>query len=135
MSEELTKKEEEALQQLFQAVASELSEGKSKEKIVKELVKQDWPEDSAVQFVNNVEEEMNRYKESPEGRQILAQKYARHMGYGLLWAVGGTVVTAVTYSAAASSPSGGTYVVAWGAILYGVIDFFRGLFGWLKYKN
>ena len=135
MEEGLTKEEEAALKQVFEAVADDLAEGKSKEKIVKGLVKQDWPEASAVQFVNNVEQEMNRIKESPEGRKMLTQKYARHMGYGLLWAIGGTVVTAVTYSAAASSPSGGTYFVAYGAIIYGVIDFFRGLFGWLKYKE
>lgn len=54
------------------------------------------------------------------------------MLYGTLWAIGGTVVTAVTYSAASG---GGVYVIAWGAIVFGIIDFFIGLFGWLKYKD
>jgi hypothetical protein len=44
--------------------------------------------------------------------------------YGGLWCVGGIIVTAVTYSAASG---GGSYVVAWGAILFGAIQFFRGL--------
>jgi hypothetical protein len=48
---------------------------------------------------------------------------------------GGTVVTIATYSAAASSPTGGRYIVAWGAIVFGIIDFFRGLFGWLENKD
>ncbi len=45
---------------------------------------------------------------------------------GALWCVGGLIVTVVTYGAA-SGPGGGTYVVAWGAILFGGIQFCRGL--------
>ncbi len=63
----------------------------------------------------------------------LADKYVKHMLSGLIWAVGGTVVTAATYGAA--SDGGGTYVVAWGAIVFGLYDFFKGLFGWMKYKE
>jgi hypothetical protein len=135
MPEELTKEQEEALQNIFDAVAKDLAAGKSKEKITKELVKLDWPEEDAIQLINQVEEEMKRYQESPEGKQALAQKYLRHMGYGALWAIGGTIVTVVTYEAASSSSSGGSYVIAWGAILFGVIDFFRGLFGWMANKD
>lgn len=42
---------------------------------------------------------------------------------GSIFAIGGAVVTVVTYTAAAN---GGSYVVAWGAILYGIIDIIRG---------
>lgn len=49
----------------------------------------------------------------------------KNMMYGLLWCVGGALITAVTYSAAAN---GGTYVVTWGAIVFGAIQFFQGLF-------
>ena len=62
----------------------------------------------------------------------MASQYKRHMLYGLLWVVGGTIVTVATMSAASE---GGYYFVFWGAILWGVIDFFRGLIGWSKYKN
>jgi hypothetical protein len=48
----------------------------------------------------------------------------KNMLYGALWCIGGIVVTAVTYSA---SSDGGRYVVAWGAIVFGAIQFFRGL--------
>ena len=128
MSEGLTPEEQKAIDELSEAVASEIAEGKSKEIIVRELVKQDWPEDAATQFVNNIEQAINDYKESPEGRKVLADKYARHMIYGILWAVGGTVVTVATYTAASN---GGTYFVAWGAIVFGIIDFFRGWYGWI----
>jgi len=44
---------------------------------------------------------------------------------GLICAVG-IAVTAVTYNDAVSS-GGGTYIVAWGAIVFGGIRFLRGL--------
>jgi hypothetical protein len=50
----------------------------------------------------------------------------RKMVFGALWCLGGTLVTVFTYSLAASNPSGGTYLVAWGAILYGAVKFFQG---------
>lgn len=131
MSEKLSTEEQEAIDQLSEAVAKELAEGKSEKKIAKELIKQGWPEESTTIFVGNVKQAIEQYKESPEGRQIMASKYKRHMLYGFLWAAGGTVVTIATYSAAGG---GGFYIIAWGAILFGIIDFLRGLFGWLKYR-
>lgn len=52
----------------------------------------------------------------------------KNMLVGALWCIGGIVVTAATYSAASSSSGGGTYVVAWGAILFGGLQFLKGLF-------
>jgi hypothetical protein len=40
---------------------------------------------------------------------------------GALWCGGGILVTFVTYS------MGGPYIIAWGAIIVGAIQFFRGL--------
>ena len=99
--------------------------------IINQLVKQEWPVDAATELVNNIAVEVSNYQNSPQARRKLANQYARHMIYGILWAGGGTAVTVMTYSAASG---GGTYVVAWGAIIYGIIDFFRGLFGWMKYS-
>ena len=47
----------------------------------------------------------------------------KNMIVGGLWCVGGIAITAATYS---SADGGGTYVVAWGAIIFGAIQFFRG---------
>jgi hypothetical protein len=58
--------------------------------------------------------------------RTLAQK---RMIFGALWFMGGMLVTLFTYLTAASSPSGGTYVVAWGAIVFGALQFVRGLRG------
>lgn len=133
---ELTPEEQKAIEDLPEAVAYKLARGENKGKIVKELMKQGWPKESAVRFVDRVEQDLKQYveqyKNSPEGRRVMASKYKRRMLYGALWAVGGTLVTTITYSAASG---GGVYIIAWGAILFGIIDFFVGLFGWLKYKD
>lgn len=47
--------------------------------------------------------------------------------YGAIWCMGGIIVTALTYQAAADNPTGGKYVVAWGAIVFGAIQLIRGL--------
>jgi len=45
---------------------------------------------------------------------------------GALWCIGGLIVTAVSYSAV--KDSGGTYIVAWGAVVFGGWQFLKGLF-------
>lgn len=107
-----------------------------KQRFVKMLAKKkDLPESLAMQLVDRIEPAVNQYKQSPGVRREMAGKYARKMLYGFIWALGGTIVTVATYQRAASSSAGGTYIIAWGAILFGIIDFFRGLSGWLKYKD
>jgi hypothetical protein len=61
-------------------------------------------------------------------RKIRAKK---DMMYGGGICILGLVITLVTYSIASSS-GGGTYFVSWGAILFGAIQFFRGLINFSK---
>ncbi|OHB66111.1 MAG: hypothetical protein A2Y76_03575 [Planctomycetes bacterium RBG_13_60_9] len=49
----------------------------------------------------------------------------KNMLFGAMWCIGGTVVTAVTYSEASSE--GGTYIIAWGAIVFGALQFLKGV--------
>lgn len=65
---------------------------------------------------------------SPEQRQEMVEHYKKHMIYGLLWFAGGSLITFVTLQ------SGNRVIVAWGAILWGIIDFFKGLNGYLTFK-
>jgi hypothetical protein len=51
----------------------------------------------------------------------------KRMLHGAIWCIGGILVTLLTYAAAANSPGGGTYIVAWGAIVFGARRFFQGL--------
>jgi hypothetical protein len=55
----------------------------------------------------------------------------QNMLYGSLWCIGGLAVTAVTYQIAAED-GGGHYLLAWGAILFGAIQFLRGLGQWSR---
>jgi len=57
-----------------------------------------------------------------------SQAATKNMLYGALWCIGGIIVTAVTYS---SASGGGRYVIAWGAIIFGAIQFLRGLWQYL----
>lgn len=54
---------------------------------------------------------------------------ARNMLVGGLWCVGGIVFTAVSYSAAGP---GETYIVTWGAVLFGAAQFLKGFFQFLR---
>ena len=41
----------------------------------------------------------------------------------------GVILTTATYLFALHAPNGGTYIIAWGAIVFGAVRFFQGLFG------
>jgi hypothetical protein len=117
-------------------IVADLSRRMKPGAIVKGMVRiRKIPEARAQELVDAQDQAMKALAESPEGRKILASKNARLMGIGLLWAIGGIVVTAVSYGAASSSPGGGRYLIAWGAVLFGLYDIARGFFGWLKYKD
>jgi hypothetical protein len=64
----------------------------------------------------------------PAQRRQLAESYRNHMIYGALWFGGGMIVTIGTMM------SGSHFVLAWGAIIFGAVDFFRGLDGWMKFR-
>lgn len=108
--------QQEAVQAVYDHTANLLLVQKmNAEEVKQNLVQNGLDRESASIIVDNLE------------RQIVDAKKERarkDMLYGGLWCVGGIVVTAVTYSAASG---GGSYVVAWGAILFGAIQFFRGL--------
>lgn len=64
--------------------------------------------------------------------KVQNEKYAaskKRLISGLFWCIGGIAVTAITYREASSSPTGGHYVIAWGAILFGFWDIITGLYG------
>ncbi len=82
----------------------------------KALIEQGLNEEIANIVVSNIEQQIKSAKKSRASKDMI---------FGALWCVGGLIVTAVTYSSASSG--GGTYVVAWGAIIFGAIQFFRGV--------
>ena len=90
-----------------------VNENLSEEETKWRLVEKGLDEDSANIVVNNLTKQKKE-----RGR--------KDMIFGALWCLGGIIVTAITYSSA--SESGGTYIIAWGAIVFGAIQFFKGLF-------
>lgn len=53
------------------------------------------------------------------------QKSNKNILYGALWCLGGLLLTWITYD---SASEGGTYVITWGAIIFGAIQFLKGVF-------
>ncbi len=64
----------------------------------------------------------------------LGETGSHNMLFGALWCLGGMVVTAATL-ATAYSLGGGVYVVASGAIIFGALQFFRGVFQKVKSRR
>lgn len=59
--------------------------------------------------------------------QAIAEKNDLDMRHGVYWLLGGLLVTVVTYMMARSSENGGIYIVAWGPVVAGGIQFMRAL--------
>jgi len=118
-----------ALQALTRHVVSRLGEGASVDAVTDELVKElAIARDAAGQFVGTVHARLvDEVRRSPEGRKALRDRHARHMLYGILWLAGGGLLTLLAYKLA---KGGGVYFIFWGAMLWGAIEFIRGLIGW-----
>ena len=76
--------------------------------------------------VDAAEEVLDRCQALRSARQ---NKYALRMLFGGLLAGGGALVTLATYYSA--QEGGGTYIIAWGAMIGGAVMFLYGLFGTL----
>ncbi len=85
------------------------------------LMERGMTEDEATIMADSIESEIENAHKAKANKDML---------WGAVWCIGGTIVTAATYSAA--SNGGGRYVVAWGAIVFGGIQFIRGLIASMK---
>src|SRR5262245_46867146 len=109
---------EEAVQYIYQFAAELMGQNVPEREIERQLVGKGLDAESASIVVRNLRDVQT---------DAVRSAGKKNMIYGALWCVGGTLVTVITYASAASSPTGGSYVVAWGAIVFGAIQFFRGL--------
>lgn len=113
--------QEEAVQVVYDHAIELMRNGLSDEEIEENLVAQGLGTEAAQIVVTNlVEARSEQFKKAG----------LKNMGFGALWCVGGLVVTGATYSAASSG--GGTYIVTWGAIVFGAIQFIQGLIQYCK---
>ena len=108
--------QEDMVQAVYQYTAQLMIDGAKDQAIINNLIEQGLDAESAKVVVSNLAEARKQQKQKQGNK---------NMGFGALWCIGGLVVTAVTYSAASN---GGHYVVAWGAVVFGTIQFLQGLF-------
>jgi hypothetical protein len=105
--------EQKAVDKIYEYAANMMiKEKKSAYETKQAIIKQGLPNEMASVVVDKISE-------------AKSTKANKDMIYGALWCIGGTIVTIVTYSSA--SNGGGRYVVAWGAIVFGAIQFIKGL--------
>jgi hypothetical protein len=105
---------------LYQYAALELANNKSRGVVEKLLVGRGASLETARTVVKDAQYAV---------RKLRREKYKKRMTRGLLWTVVGVVITCGTYAFADSL--GGKYVLFYGAIIFGFIDFVIGLIGWL----
>src|SRR5712692_7157482 len=104
-------------QGLYSFAGQQMRNGVAPEVIEKSLIERGMGAQAAATVVNNL---------AQAKAKALKDAGRKNMLYGAMWCIGGIVVTALSYRAAANS-GGGRYVLAWGAILFGGIQFFRGM--------
>jgi len=147
VADDLTFQQREAVEALAARLAGELADGAPRAELAAEIVAGECPEPGAGELVDAVAAASSKdvaadppevaraaVPARPSGESSeLRDRYARKMLFGFLWAAGGAMVTAISYGAA-SDVSGGRYVVAYGAILYGLVSMAIGYDGWSKHR-
>ena len=102
----------------FQRAVALINQGKSKAQIETELKSTGLGQEGVSSVVNRVFQLRKKANRDVAGRNIV---------FGALWCVGGTLFTALSYQMASEHPGGGTYFIAWGALLFGGIQLLKGL--------
>ena len=115
-------------QAIIRDVALRLAKGKKPDVVTAELVKEGWNRPDAESFVAQVMQARDTYRASPEGRAARRSAAVKNTAIGGVIMLIGLAVTLGTYYSAAHS-GGGRYTVAWGAVIFGGIQFVRGLIG------
>ena len=113
-------KEQQDMSALVKFVAVELANNKLPKVIVKELISRGVSAGNAEKIVAETGQLL---------RKARGEKFKKRMTRGLLWTIAGSVVTCATY--VFSDSLGGEFVLCYGAIIIGVIDFLAGLIGWI----
>jgi hypothetical protein len=120
------------VEQLAVVVVQWVVQGAKQKSIIKSLVKQGVSSEFATELAEKVKLAVDDYKKTPEGMKVLSRKYRNQMITGFVWFVIGMAITIGTFMAASG---GGTYFIAYGAIIWGIIGLIIGLIGWVKYKR
>ena len=93
-----------------------LESGRSSEEVSVSLEQRGLSSEEAERVVSAIAPTWQKKAEEAAGKEMLI---------GGVWCGGGLLVSAGTYALAREQ--GGTYLVAWGAVIYGAVRFVRGL--------
>ena len=104
----------------------QLRKGTSPKQVIEALIQKGLTEDEATTLVQQ-HSQSRQQSELPPSEHRLRRAGVRNMCYGALWFIGGAGGSYITYMNATSSPEGGHYVIATGAIISGLVQFFIGL--------
>jgi protocatechuate 3,4-dioxygenase beta subunit len=106
---------------------------KKKDWVVKKLVgKFKMPTTDAEQLYEIVNTELKQYRQTLEFRRSMVNQGKRKMITGPIWAAAGLAITIYSITHPSSS---GTFYIFWGAVIWGIYDFFAGLAQWLNYRE
>jgi len=105
---------------VYRTAAEDLARNKSTSTIMKTMVDQGMTNEAAQKIIAEMQGALKKSRKD---------KYRRQMVRGLLWTMAGSMVTCGSYWFA--NDLGGLFLLCWGAILIGVLDFFIGLVRWL----
>lgn len=109
---------EQVVQAIYQFAANMMRHGSSEYRIEQALIEKGLTQEAARTVVGN----LSRLR-----REAIRKAAQRQMLIGGAVCLIGLAITILSYNAAASNPRGGSYVIAWGAVIFGGIQFFRGL--------
>ena len=106
--EENTKSSEQVVGEVYQYAANLMvNQNKNSVEVKDALVAKGLSESAAFTIIGNIEDQIVKAKKDRAKKDML---------YGALWCIGGTVATAAHIG-----------FIFWGAILFGAIQFFKGL--------
>jgi hypothetical protein len=110
--------EYQAVEGVYEHAASLIKKGKNKAEVRADLKSRGLNDESAAVVADNIFELRAK---------VVREAGQQNMLYGSLWCIGGIAVAAVPYLGAADFFKRRHNVIAWGAIVFGTVQFFRGL--------
>jgi len=110
-----------AIQQVYDYAAPLLAQGQSAAEVQRQLVERGIDAKSAAIVTQSLQ---------LQHRAARREQGKRNMLKGGLWFVAGSLITGITYSLV--SGSGGSYVMAWGAILVGGGQLLQGVYQYMR---
>lgn len=126
MNDNRKPKNDDVVQAVYAYAASLLREGKSSHEIRKALIERGLSEEAAYTVVDQLSRARSDAMSNAERDNAV-----KNMLIGGVICIIGLVISIGSFQAASSSSSGGSYVVAWGAVIFGGWQFLKGLMAYL----